>query len=38
VHQEVAERVVELFDVGQHAHGRMVLTRARVVRAVPDVG
>jgi hypothetical protein len=25
VHEEITERVVELLDVGQHAHGRMVL-------------
>jgi hypothetical protein len=36
-HQEVTRAIIELLDLGQHAHGRMVLTAGRGVHAVPVI-
>lgn len=34
-HQELPEAIVQLFDVSEHAHGRMVLTAGTEFHAVP---
>jgi len=35
-HEEIAEAVVELLDVREYAHARMVLTLREAVHAVQD--